>query len=482
MPRAEVESRAEEAEPRRKRRRVQAQAADADGHSNDGDDDGPACQSCRKRKSRCSKQQPCEQCERLQVECTYDERRRPGFKSGVIETLSNRLASLEQMFLGQAFLLQTALAAKPGVDPAPGTTGNSQGSLLAQVDHLKQRYLQAAAQPGATQDTMCPPPQKPAMDVGAAGDSDSATNVLLPSDDVVDGLVAWYFENVHRWIPILHIRRFRAKLAIPEERSKVHIILLAITSLCLRFRRPSGVCEEASQAMSTRYRHAVILRSMECFSVESLQALVILAFDIVGSGRGPSTWSIIGSMARTVEHLRLNTEPASEATTSNGRDDYLIRRMTFLKRARTWVEEEERRRLFWSVFMIDRFCSVATGWNTSMPGADVRRRLPCEGSIWDREIPVKTPFFGGGDDVQVSTPVSERTSTESAEVESVGGFAFCLEATDTLNLVTEFFLQCAFKFESSQQIRMSLLKFKELDLRLVKLVPYTTFILFNHNR
>jgi hypothetical protein len=28
-------------------------------------DDGPACQSCRRRKSRCSKQQPCEQCGRL---------------------------------------------------------------------------------------------------------------------------------------------------------------------------------------------------------------------------------------------------------------------------------------------------------------------------------------------------------------------------------------------------------------------------------
>lgn len=480
MPRAEVDSRAEAAEPRRKRRRVQAQAADGDGHSNDGDDDGPACQSCRKRKSRCSKQQPCEQCERLQVECTYDERRRPGFKSGVIEALSNRLANLEQMFLGQAFLLQTALAARPGVDPAAGAAENSQGSLLAQADHLKQRYLQAAAQPGAAQDTMCPPPQKPAVDAGSA--SDSATNVLLPSDDVVDGLVAFYFENVHRWIPILHIRRFHAKLAIPKERSKVHIILLAITSLCLRFRRPSGLCEEASQVMSNRYRHAVILRSMECFSVESLQALVILAFDIVGSGRGPSTWSIIGSMARTVEHLRLNTEPALEVTTSNERDDYLIRRMTFLKRAGTWVEEEERRRLFWSVFMIDRFCSVATGWNKSMPGADVRRRLPCEGSIWEREIPVKTPFFCGGDDVQVSTPVSERTSIESGEVESVGGFAFCLEATDTLNLVTEFFLQRAFRFESSQQIRMWLLKFKELDLRLVKLVPYTRVFLSKHNR
>ena len=68
---------------------------------------------------------------------------------------------------------------------------------------------------------------------------------------------------------------------------------------------------------------------MECFSVESLQALVILAFDIIGRGQGPSSWSIVGSMTRTVEQLRLDTEPTDSE--SSGLDvDYLIRRMSFL--------------------------------------------------------------------------------------------------------------------------------------------------------
>jgi hypothetical protein len=105
-----------------------------------------------------------------------------------------------------------------------------------------------------------------------------------------------------------------------------------------------------SESISTRCRHAVILRSMECFSVESLQALVILAFDIMGRGQGPSSWSIIGSMARTVEQLRLDTESPVDAASGNDKDNYLVRRMTFLPRAKTWVEEEERRRVFWCVF------------------------------------------------------------------------------------------------------------------------------------
>jgi hypothetical protein len=206
---------------------------------------------------------------------------------------------------------------------------------------------------------------------------------------------------------------------------------------------------------------------MECFSVESLQALVILAFDIIGRGQGPSSWSIVGSMTRTVEQLRLDTEPTDSE--SSGLDvDYLIRRMSFLPSAKTWAEEEERRRVFWCVFMMDRFSSVATGWGNSITGAGLRRRLPCEGTIWEREVPVQTPYFGSEPTVQVSTPTSEKPLSESGAMEHIGGFAFCLEASDNLNLVTSFFLQRAVKFEGPQQVRLWLLKFRELDLRLVK--------------
>ena len=266
---------------------------------------------------------------------------------------------------------------------------------------------------------------------------------------------------------MLDQRRFRERLNSSEGRSHIDIILLAITSSSLRFERPPDISEELSEAISTRCRHAVILRSMECFSVESLQALVILAFDIIGRGQGPSSWSIVGSMTRTVEQLRLDTEPIDSE--SPGLDvDYLIRRMSFLPPAKTWTEEEERRRVFWCVFMMDRFSSVATGWGNSITGAALQRRLPCEGTIWERQVPVQTPYFGNESTAQVSTPTSQKPLSDSGAMEHIGGFAFCLEASENLNLVTSFFLQRAVKFEGPQQVRLWLLKFRELDLRLVK--------------
>lgn len=63
-------------------------------------------------------------------------------------------------------------------------------------------------------------------------------------------------------------------------------------------------------------------------------------------------------MTRTVEQLRLSVE---EEDSRHRNGEYLIRRMIFLREAENWVETEERRRVFWNVFLMDRFCSIATG-------------------------------------------------------------------------------------------------------------------------
>ena len=65
-------------------------------------------------------------------------------------------------------------------------------------------------------------------------------------------------------------------------------------------------------------------------------------------------------MARTVEQLGLSVEERDDEQSDAGTHS-LIHRIAFLKPAQSWVETEERRRVFWTVFLMDRFCSVATG-------------------------------------------------------------------------------------------------------------------------
>lgn len=298
----------------------------------------------------------------------------------------------------------------------------------------------------------------------------------LPPDDLVDSMVNIYFNQIHPWIPMLHEPTFRGLLSDRSGRARVSTILHAIVSLCIRFSDDPRLqnSPELRAQYSTSCRQTVILASMESFSVENLQAMTICAFDIIGSGRGPSAWSIVGSMSRTVEQLRLSTEQEEEETQSDqSRSKALIERVAFLPPASTWAEVEERRRIFWNVFLMDRFCSICTGWNLSLTSADVTRRLPCEGAIWETGEPSQTPtpYFG------ISTRSQDRETdclpaardTEDGQA-SLGGFAFCIEATESLSLVTSFFLQYRVDFKEVHKVQRWFIRFKQLDLRLVQYV------------
>lgn len=99
-------------------------------------------------------------------------------------------------------------------------------------------------------------------------------------------------------------------------------------------------------------------------------------------------------------------------------------------------------------------------------------RLPCEGTLWAAESPVKTPRFGiaqrPGASIQSTASTSERQAKDSTELDAIGGFAFNIEASESLNLVTRFFLQHPVKFGDKEQMEMWYMRFKELDLRLMK--------------
>jgi hypothetical protein len=169
-------------------------------------------------------------------------------------------------------------------------------------------------------------------------------------------------------------------------------------------------------------------------------------------------------MTRTVEQLQLSVEEDDQEGKT------LIRRMNFLPRCQNWNEAEERRRVFWNIFNMDRFCSIATGWNFSLTSADVRRRLPCEGGLWERgqRPDVGTPYFGIADQSSRANPTVPTARPEGDDQDLLGGFAFCIEATESLSLVTSFFLQHDLDFADPRQFQLWLIRFKQLDLRLVQ--------------
>jgi len=127
-------------------------------------------------------------------------------------------------------------------------------------------------------------------------------------------------------------------------------------------------------------------------------------------------------------------------------------------------------------------------WNTSLTSDLVQRRLPCDGGFWTREEPVSTPFFGiwdksagriGNSIAHIpdhypspqgrseSSPGSSGP-TAPVDISTLGAFAYCVEATESLSQVTTFFLQQKVDFKSRTEVGSWLTRFKELDLRLVQ--------------
>ncbi|KAL1895648.1 hypothetical protein Sste5346_005118 [Sporothrix stenoceras] len=408
-------------------------------------------------------------------------------RSGAIEHLNHRISTLEKMFLGQGVLWQQVANCLGQVQSkgssVPKDFVQTSQNLHDYTAKLRTTLLSLADAPvadGESQDKNddIPPNKRQKSDtntnartLNAATISTTTPSIDLP-DDLQSDLVNIYFQRLHPWIPMLHEHQFRQKLASPDpkQRQRLVNILYAITSLCIRFSDDVrlGASPESRTHLAKTCRDTVILQSMQSFSVENLQALIICAFDTISSGQSPSAWSIIGSMTRTVEQLQLSVEdedqpqarpqPRGKATVN-----VLIRRIAFLPPARDWVELEERRRVFWNVFLMDRFCSIATGWNLSLTSADVKRRLPCEGALWEEgRIEVPTPYFG------VSEPSDGAGGEPPTNGDSLGAFAYCIEATESLSLVTSFFLQQGLDVTDTQSVQLWLMRFKQLDLRLVR--------------
>jgi hypothetical protein len=58
--------------------------------------------------------------------------------------------------------------------------------------------------------------------------------------------------------------------------------------------------------------------------------------------------------------------------------------------------------------------------------------------------------------------------SHALEKSTIGAFAYCIEATESMSRVTTYFLQQKINLQDQNQVGSWLTRFKELDLRLVQ--------------
>lgn len=409
----------------------------------------PACVSCRSKKQKCSRGNPCQACQAAGIQCLYVKRRIPGTKPGFYENITKRLEQLESIVVGQSMLFSMK-----NPDLQYGTESPSLDQVASGVKLALQNVSTSPVSNGSIsgsdthkrllQDNK-PDHERP-VKIARNLINEFDVETFLPPDDILQDLCGHYFREIHPYIPILHEKSFLETLFLPN---RTTIILQAITAVTVKF---TNMSLRQQDFYYQRCRNAVVLAAMDRFSVDTLQASIIIAYHTLGSGKGPRSWSIISSATRIVEQLGLSEEEEDMDQTN------LLNRVGFLKLSKNLAEKEARRRIFWSIFQMDRFCSVTTGWNTSLTSTEVKRLLPIEGHLWRDNISKKTRYFN----------ISDNDVDPTDENDALGGYAYCIEAVECLSRVASFLLKEKVDFSTSNGVKSWFNRFQELDSMLVR--------------
>jgi hypothetical protein len=103
---------------------------------------------------------------------------------------------------------------------------------------------------------------------------------LPPGIDLLEPIINAYFTQVHHWIPMVHQGRFRRRLKIPGERDHLELLIHAMALSTARYihsEQAHSSCDASSG------RDWIVSSAISRPSVESMQALIIVAFNDVSS-------------------------------------------------------------------------------------------------------------------------------------------------------------------------------------------------------
>lgn len=147
-----------------------------------------------------------------------------------------------------------------------------------------------------------------------------------------------FFEQIHLWMPFISKKRFYELYLRPSFQTKPDVALLLL-SLKLITTLPSSHLWNPRTALYHAVKHFYLeIEGSSIFSIQILQAGVLLSIYELGHAIYPAAFLSIGACARYAHALGINA-----SKTLNTR------------RVLTLVEVEERRRVWWAIVILDRY-------------------------------------------------------------------------------------------------------------------------------
>ncbi|KAL6876921.1 hypothetical protein J3F83DRAFT_429571 [Trichoderma novae-zelandiae] len=272
------------------------------------------CLSCRRKKKKCDKALPsCLQCKRLHLQCTYEDAE----SVPVLEEfrqLRKRLKLFEELLVPG-----TSKALNPTRLPAelsPRMTADERSAIGCEADLISR--LEALASK---------------LDVG-----EEVYQLLQSHPGEVYGASQIYFNNIHRWIPIMSQKLFYRRLTEFSKTKRPDFALLVLSILLSIHCPASGTMEEPLyRAVRSTFWS---LNATVDASLEMVQAGVILSCYEYGSGMYQECYKTIGLCVRMGHWMGLHDERPPPS------DD--------LQYSDEWIRRAERCNLWWALVIRDR--------------------------------------------------------------------------------------------------------------------------------
>ncbi|KAK6439436.1 hypothetical protein LTR95_004361 [Oleoguttula sp. CCFEE 5521] len=365
-----------------------------------------ACAPCRRQKRRCDKVQPsCSLCTRIGRNCDYSALTSNGDKEGEGRTRDGteglvRVEDLEG--LREQIRALESLVKSRDVIVSETTNGDVHmgGERMALIDDTSAAYTN-----GSNDTTLTPLTGSSTLQSSAHSWSPSAQaytaspfpslffldsfmftyerftiappHITLPQSTLqalgssaqLREMIEHYFRTIHLHFPIVsHIRLYQ-HIANPlhEPGADMALLFLAMKLAMLPVAEGYSARNERLYG-EVKGLHAFV-ESQNGFSVQLLQSALLIALYEIGHGIYPAAYMTVGHCARLGHAMGLHTRDAPE----------------MLARPATWTEQEERRRVWWSVIILDRFINIGHSGKPFATGEpDVNTHVPGNDAGWDK--------------------------------------------------------------------------------------------------
>ncbi|TLD33364.1 hypothetical protein PspLS_00366 [Pyricularia sp. CBS 133598] len=337
-----------------------------------------ACVGCRSRKLKCSRDLPiCVRCVRLKIECVYPEsRRKPLNKRKNVKELEARLALVEDLLKDAGANPRQGGVKSPSdetigdvnlddVSPGSGSgSGSGDGDGSADAE-----FAYDGAIPSMSGD--CARGFGQNLNQQTSGDYFNTQELMglgmfevPPPFNVVDEMHTHFFQQQHTFIPIVHPARYlKAFHSAPHMRPPM-ALQYAIWAMAAFQMDKYSAFHDPYYRRARQYLEADELKGVgeHFITVHHAQAWVLVA------AYEARTMHFTRAAMSCARGIRLCHMMGLHRLDEPG---YLDKITPTILPPQSWVELEERRRVFWGAFIIDSHASVSTGWPSMIIATNV---------------------------------------------------------------------------------------------------------------